>query len=179
MPAAEAGRAARAAPSSSTPAHERKVAMNIPATIAALNELIGISRDGEEGFRNGSEHASDPRLKLILAQRAVDCAQAVSELRRAVFALGGMAQDSGSALGAVQRGWASVKATLAIDSDREILEDAERDEDRALHRYEKIARMDLNGDALALVQRQLEGVRRNHDQIRWLHNAARAGQPIG
>ena len=55
-----------------------------------------------------------------------------------------------------------------------MLDECERGEDAALERYRDALKEPLSADIMAVVQRQYEGVKRNHDQIRTLRNQARA-----
>ena len=142
-------------------------------TIDTLNDLIEVSKDGEYGFRTSAEHARDAQLKALFTRRADECGQAARELMQHVAQLGGKAEDSGTTAGAMHRGWVAVKAALSTYTDLQILEEAERGEDKALATYRKALRDDLAEPARSLVERQLEGVRRNHDQIRSLRDAAR------
>jgi uncharacterized protein (TIGR02284 family) len=87
--------------------------------------------------------------------------------------LGGEAEDSGSAAGAVHRGWVSVKSTFTSYDDKAVLEEAERGEDNALARYRKAMKKNLPADVQRVVENQLQGVQRNHDQIKQLRNQAR------
>ncbi|MNW14839.1 hypothetical protein D3C71_2131820 [compost metagenome] len=66
-----------------------------------------------------------------------------------------------------------MKGTLAGYSDLNMLEEAERGEDKALERYRKALEEDLPADVRVVVQRQYEGAKRNHLQIRELRDAAR------
>jgi uncharacterized protein (TIGR02284 family) len=148
--------------------------MDAKDTVDTLNGLIEVSKDGEYGFRTSAEHAHDAPLRQLLMRSAAECAQAARELQDEVDALGGEAEEGGSAAGAIHRGWVSVKAKLSTFSDREILEEVERGEDKALNRYLRAAESDLPASALSIVLRQLEGVRRKHDQFRELREEARA-----
>jgi uncharacterized protein (TIGR02284 family) len=148
--------------------------MDANDVIDTLNDLIEVSRDGEYGFRTSAEQAKDPALQQVLRQRATECAQAARELQQEVIALGGRAEDSGSAVGAMHRGWVSVKATLSGHSDSQVLEEVERGEDKALESYQEAAGQDLPPSVRQIVMRQLEGVRRNHDQMRALRERARS-----
>lgn len=104
-------------------------------TIDTLNTLIETSKDGEYGFRTSAEHLKSEELKSLFMRRAEECRQAAAELQALVTSLGGSAEDSGSATGAVHRGWVAVKATLAGYTDKAILEETERGEDIALSAY--------------------------------------------
>jgi uncharacterized protein (TIGR02284 family) len=67
-----------------------------------------------------------------------------------------------------------VKGTLAGYSDKAMLEECERGEDAALARYRDALKEDLPPTCRTVVERQYEGVKRNHDQIRTLRDRARA-----
>ena len=86
---------------------------------------------------------------------------------------GGKPDDGGSASGAVHRGWVSVKGTLAGYSDKAMLEECERGEDAAVARYRKALKEELPANVRALVERQLMGAQRNHDQVKALRDQAR------
>lgn len=148
--------------------------MDEQALIATLNQLIETSRDGELGFRTCAEHASSAELKLLFRARAEDCRQAGAELQALVVQQGGTAEDRGSIAGALHRGWLATKGALTGFSDAALLEEAERGEDVALAHYRQAMEQALTPDVHAVVSRQLQGVLRNHEQVRELRNQARA-----
>jgi uncharacterized protein (TIGR02284 family) len=142
--------------------------------IDALQDLVECCKDGEYGFRTSAEQASRQDLKTTFQQRADDCRRGADELNEKIRSLGGKTEDSGSALGAVHRGWVSVKSTLSTYDDKAVLEECERGEDNAMARYRKALKQDLPADVRQLVERQMQGVQRNHDQIRMLRDQFRA-----
>lgn len=142
--------------------------------IDTLNDLIETSKDGEYGFQTSAEYLRDPALKQSFLARAAECRQAATELQQLVQRFGGDAEDSGSAAGALHRGWVAVKGTLAGYTDKAILEETERGEDSALASYRKALEEDLPSDVRLIIERQYEGVKRNHLQVRTARDAARA-----
>ena len=88
--------------------------------------------------------------------------------------LGGDVTDHGSAAGALHRGWVSVKSTLSTYDDKAVLEECERGEDNALARYRKALKKPLPAGVKLIVERQMQGVQRNHDQIKMLRDQFRA-----
>jgi uncharacterized protein (TIGR02284 family) len=142
--------------------------------IDTLNDLIETSKDGEYGFRTSAEYLKDATLKQTFTARAEECRQAAAELQAMVVRFGGKAEDSGSAAGALHRRWVAVKGVLAGYSDKAILEETERGEDTALASYRKALDQSLPPDVRAVVERQYEGVKRNHLQVRTLRDQARA-----
>ena len=144
--------------------------------INTLNKLVETCKDGEYGFQSCAEHVESLSLRQTFAQRANECRQAGSELQMMVKAIGGKAEDGGTASGAVHRGWVAVKGALSGYSDLAMLEECERGEDAALGRYRKAMEKDLPVDVRALVKRHLDGAQRTHDQIRALRDRARLAE---
>ena len=135
-----------------------------------LEDLVECCKDGEYGFRACAENAKRDDLRSVFNDRAEDCRRGAQELQQQVRALGGEVDDSGSALGAVHRGWVSVRSTLSTYDDKAMLDEAERGEDNALARYRKALQKPLPSNIREVVERQLQGVQRNHDQIKMLRN---------
>lgn len=123
----------------------------------------------------GALRAKRPDLKNILMQRAQDCRRAAQELQQCMRQHGGDVDEGGSALGAVHRGWVSVKASLSSYDDKAVMEEAERGEDNALARYRRALKKSLPADVAQIVQRQCDGVQRNRDQVRDLRDPLAAG----
>lgn len=141
--------------------------------ISTLNDLVETCKDGEYGFRTTAEHAKNPELQRICTMRAEECRQAAGELQTIIRQHGGSADDGGSASGAVHRGWVAVKSKLSGYSDLALLEETERGEDVALERYRKALDKPLPPEIRAVVERQYEGAKRNHNQVRALRDGER------
>ena len=142
--------------------------------IDVLNDLIETSKDGEYGFKACAEQAKRADVKSVLMQRADDCRGAAQELAEQVRSLGGKPKEGGSAMGALERGWVAVKATLSTYEDKAVLEECERGEDNALARYRKALKKPLPAGIKLIVERQMQGAQRNHDQIKMLRDQFRA-----
>jgi len=139
-----------------------------------LEKLIETCKDGEYGFRTSAEHVKSQDLKTVFLQRAEDCRRGASELQELLAQLGGKPDTGSSVMGTLHRGWVSVRSVLSGRSDAAILDECERGEDAALERYREAIKSSLPPEAMAVVQRQYEGVKRNHDQIRTLRNQVHA-----
>jgi len=143
--------------------------------VSLLNDLIETSKDGQYGFDTCAKHASSAELRQLFAQRATDCRNAARELQSLVKTENAAPDTSGSAIGAMHRGWVAVLGTVAGNSDKRMLEEAERGEDSAVASYRKALReIDLPADVRATLERQMAGVQRNHDQIKALRDRAQA-----
>ena len=148
--------------------------MDTKETISVLNDLIETSKDGEKGFRECAEDLKRADLKTTMMTRAADCASAVAELQQLVRSLGGDPETSGSMSGDLHRRWVDLKSMVTGKDDEAILNECERGEDVALKSYRKALEKDLPAEIRVVVQRQFQGVQRNHDQIKALRDAERA-----
>jgi uncharacterized protein (TIGR02284 family) len=139
-----------------------------------LNDLVETSKDGEKGFRAAAEDTKTTELRKVFLERAGNCATGATELQQLISRLGGNPQEGGSIAGAIHRGWVNLKSAASSRTDLAILEECERGEDVAKARYRKALEEKLPDDIRAVVQRQYEGVQRNHDQIRDLRDRYKA-----
>lgn len=148
--------------------------MDSDDVIDTLNDLIETCKDGEQGFRQCAEHTSTAELKAMFEQRAQDCEKGARELQTCVVKLGGKPDEKGSATGAMHRGWVTLRGKLSGSSDEAMLEECERGEDAAKSRYRKALDDGLPPDVMQVVERQYQGVLRNHDQVRAMRDRYQA-----
>lgn len=142
--------------------------------VDVLKDLVECCKDGEYGFRACAEQAKREDLKSTFLQRADDCRRGAQELNECLRRYGAGTEDGGSAMGAMHRGWVSIKTKLTTYDDKAVLEEAERGEDNAKARYAKALQKNLPDDVRQLVDRQYQGVMRNHDQVKMLRDQFRA-----
>lgn len=142
--------------------------------IDVLKDLVECCKDGEYGFRESAEQAKREDLKSIFLQRAEDCRRGAQELNQLLRECGHTVEEGGSLLGAMHRGWVSIKSKLTSHDDKAVLEECERGEDNAKARYMKALQKNLPGNVRMVIERQMQGVQRNHDQIKMLRDQARA-----
>ncbi|MGG5291872.1 PA2169 family four-helix-bundle protein [Pseudomonas shirazensis] len=148
--------------------------------IDVLNDLIEYSKDGEKGFKTSAEDVKNPELKAFFVKRAAGCATSAAELQSEVRRLGGDPETSTSISGDLHRGWVNLKSLVTGKDDEAILNEVERGEDHALKAYkearEKLVKLGRTAtdSSYNLVETQLQGVQRNHDEVKALRDAARA-----
>ncbi|MBU3054598.1 ferritin-like domain-containing protein [Pseudomonas indica] len=142
--------------------------------ISVLNDLIETCKDGEKGFRECAEGIKSTQLKSTFSQRALGCAEAARELQEMVRSLGGEPETSSSIAGNLHRRWVDLKSMITGKSDEAILNECERGEDVALKAYREALEKDLPANVRLLVEKQCQGVQRNHDEVKALRNLARA-----
>ncbi|MDX5445909.1 MAG: PA2169 family four-helix-bundle protein [Zoogloeaceae bacterium] len=148
--------------------------MDTKGTISVLNDLIETSKDGEAGFVECADDVGSARLKTLFTDRARECATAAAELQQLVLALGGKPERDTSLSGDLHRRWVGLKELVTGKDDTAILNECERGEDVAKKKYKEALEKDLPADIRAVVERQYQGVLRNHDQVKALRDAARA-----
>ncbi len=143
--------------------------------VDTLNDLLESCRDGEYGFRTSAEQAKSQDIKTVLLRHASECNEAGLELQREIQRRGGKPAEGGTVAGAMHRGWVAVRTALTKYDDKAVLEECERGEDAALARYRKALKHDsLPADVRSLIERQMQGAQRNHDQIKALRDAYKA-----
>ena len=142
--------------------------------VDVLKDLVECCKDGEYGFRECAEQAKDQSLKSTFLQRADDCRRGAQELNDCLMRYGHRTEEGGSTMGAMHRGWVSIKSKLSTYDDKAVLEEAERGEDNAKARYMKAMQKNLPADVRQVVERQMQGVQRNHDQVKMLRDQFRA-----
>ena len=142
--------------------------------ISVLNDLIETCKDGEKGFRECAEGIRNTQLKSTFSQRALGCAEAARELQEMVRSLGGEPETHSSIAGNLHRRWVDLKSMITGKSDEAILNECERGEDVALKAYREALEKDLPANVRLLVEKQCQGVQRNHDEVKALRNLARA-----
>ena len=138
--------------------------------VDVLNDLLESARDGEFGFHACAEHASADDLKGIFQRHSRECAAAAKALEQEVLRLNGEPVSGGTVAGALHRGWVSVKSALSSHDDNAVLQECQRGEDAAVARYRTALEAGLPADIRALVERQLHGAQRNHDEVRALRD---------
>ena len=142
--------------------------------ISTLNDLIETCKDGEQGFRTCAEDIKDTQMKSFFTSRAQSCAEAAAELQQEVRTLGGSPETSSSISGTLHRRWVDIKSVVTGKNDEAILNECERGEDVAKRSYASALEKALPANIKAIVERQYQGVLKNHDQVKAMRNQVRA-----
>lgn len=153
--------------------------MDKDEVIATLNDLIETSKDGAEGFRSCAENVRDVQLKTLFADRARGCDAAAVELQNIVRSLGGDPETRSSLSGTLHRRWIDIKSAIAGHDELAVLEECERGEDVAKRSYSQALEKVLPPEIRAVVERQYQGVLRNHDQIKSLRDQLQVSRNLG
>src|SRR2546429_10016233 len=139
-----------------------------------IDDLIKTLKDGQEGFKQAAEGVKDPQLKSLFDEYSRQRARFAVELRSK-----GQSPDeresemSGSAAGALHRGWINLKSAVTRGDDHAILAECERGEDSAVEEYKKTLDRNLPEPVRDVIARQYSEIKNAHDRIRNLRDTAK------
>ena len=134
-----------------------------------LNHLIQTCHDGERGFRFAADHATDPVVKALFLEIAEQRQQFAGELLRHAHRLGGETEATdGTFVGALHRGWMTVKETLAPHDDGGMIKEAERGERAALAAYKEAIEGMLPPESRDLIESQRAQVEHTYRRLETL-----------
>ncbi len=131
-----------------------------------LNHLIEICRDEELTLRYAADHVKDPSVKALFVELASRRAQFAADLLPHAQRLGGTEAADRTTRGALHRGWMAIKGVLIGYSDKEMIAEAEHDENLALVTYESALDDMLPPTTREVVERQRAEIRLAHDRVR-------------
>jgi uncharacterized protein (TIGR02284 family) len=124
-----------------------------------LNHLIETCRDAERGHRLVASQVKSPLLKRLFLRLADQRRDFANELLPHAQRLGGASEADGTAAAAVHRAWIQLKARLASNPDRAVLQEAARGERYAAHTYDDAVADVIPPDVREIVEGQDLGVR--------------------
>jgi uncharacterized protein (TIGR02284 family) len=144
-------------------------------TVNALEDLIEVARDGQNGYRDGAEHVKDPHLHKFLDSVSLARAKFAGDLESYAVRLGKADVDrDGSVKGAIHRGWTDLKANLG-GGDDSILSSMETGDSYAKERYEKyINDNKLPDDILETIRIQAQTIVGTLDRVRAMRQERKA-----
>jgi uncharacterized protein (TIGR02284 family) len=126
---------------------------------AVLNHLIETCRDAERGFTIAAHEVRARELTRLFFRLAEQRREFAKELLPYAQRLGGASAADGTRVATLHRAWMQLKAHLASNPDRAVLEEAERGERFALAAYDEAVNDLVPPDARELIEAQDLGVR--------------------
>ncbi|QDI04170.1 MULTISPECIES: PA2169 family four-helix-bundle protein [Xanthomonas translucens group] len=135
-------------------------------TTHSLNDLIAISRDGQQFYQEAAQKVGDTELSALFLRIAGVKADIVSGLSAVVQAVGGKPDAHGTMVGSMQQMYAKVRAALG-DTKYGYVAELEESEDRLLKAFnDTIADSDTPVAARDAATKLLPEVRACHDVMR-------------
>lgn len=135
-------------------------------SVSLLNDLIEVCRDGENGFKKAAESAQDYGLKALFNRFSSQRQQFADDLQDEVKSMGGKESTTGSAVGALHRGWMNLRTAVTAEDDAAIIAECERGEDAAKAAYKKALERDLPSSLREKIAAQYLQIQDAHDQVR-------------
>ncbi len=132
------------------------MAINQQAT-DAVNHLIIIAGDGEQGYAEAADYAEDPVLKASFLRYAAERKEFAAELKHLVITTGTEPESGGGPLGALHRVWIDVKTSLAPRNDAAVINDCITGDEAAVSAYQTaLQSRDVPEEWRQTLQRQLK-----------------------
>jgi uncharacterized protein (TIGR02284 family) len=141
------------------------------AIASTLTDLLALCKEGEYGFAVGAELLNSDELSILFMLRAGSCRQAGAELQTLIIQYGGKLPRNLDSTLAGQRRWADMRRTLAGAGDEAVMAALERAEQAVLDRYRAALNEDLPPLVMARVGKQLQALRRSHQQINMMRTS--------
>lgn len=145
-------------------------------TSAAITDLIVINNDRYEGYKTAAAETKESDLKDLFNQYSSQSSGFASELRQ--FVPAGEDQpkrDETKTTGKLYRTWMDLKSAVTSNDRKAILSSCEFGEDTAKKHYEDALKStdELSHEAISLIRRQSEELKKAHDRIKALRDAAK------
>ena len=150
--------------------------MEAKATQTLLNELIKTLKDGQKGYADAMVDVKDAHFKDLFKKYSAQRASYVTELEDQMFKLDLKpdTNEGSSITGAIHHVWIDLKAAVTGHNNHAILAECERGEDVAKKAYEVAGKaQDLPGALKSIIEKQAEGVKAAHDEIRGLRDSSK------
>lgn len=104
--------------------------------INICNRLIQTCQDSVDGFREAAGAVESAALKQLFERITEEREWMVTDLQGEIVSLGSEANDGGSLLAAMHRGWINLKSVISGHDENEILAECLRGEDVALEQFQ-------------------------------------------
>ncbi len=150
--------------------------MEAKATQTLLNELIETLKDGQKGYADAMVDVKDAHLKDLFKKYAAQRSGYITELEDQMFKLDLKpdTNEGSSITGAIHHAWVDLKAAVSGHDNHAILAECERGEDVAKKAYEVAGKaQDLPGALKSIIEKQAQGVKAAHDEIRGLRDSSK------
>ena len=139
------------------------------------NSLIHTLEDGKNGFEAAATKLADDGRPDVAAQFtlfAAERGQMAAELKGIATNYGDAPAETGTATGALHRGWMGLKDALTGKSADAVIASAERGEDHAMEQYRDAVKADISPEFKVIVMRQMTKVETAHDYVSALKQSA-------
>jgi uncharacterized protein (TIGR02284 family) len=138
---------------------------------AAVNNVIAMNRDAEQGYRGAADAAKDGPLKQLFEELTLQRGHFAEELQAAVKDLGFEPTHPSGIAGVLHGAWISVKGALSGHSGYAILTEVERGERWSIRTYRESLATNLPPEIRSVLDAQLAKIEEAHNKILQLREA--------
>ncbi|SFD90638.1 conserved hypothetical protein [Chitinophaga sp. CF118] len=145
-------------------------------TIETLNDLIQINNDRIEGYEKALHEtkAADADLKALFSSMISESHEIRMALGTEVNVLGGDMDNSTTTRGKIYRAWTNIKAVFTGHDRKALLANCEAGEDATQRAYrDALEDEDLPAYLREMVSEQQQTLKRSHDKVKALRDAAK------
>ena len=152
------------------------VIMDNTKTLNLLNELIEINNDRVAGFEKATADIKDENVDLKGAFKGyIEQSRKNGQELAALVGNYGKLETGKSVAGTLHRAWIDVKSVFGANDRAGILSEAERGEDSIKKAYaDALGSGDLPADVITVVSEQATKIKKSHDEVKALRDAAKA-----
>ena len=150
-----------------------------PDGVTILKTLTDTLADSVNGYREAAQHVDSAEFKQMFTELGDERSQVLSDLEAELTRIGGSPADrDGTTLGSLHQRWLDLKASIAGNDDKAVINEVERGEDYLKGKFQAAMKSDaLEGDARGIVERAFASVREGHDRVSSLKHGLQ-DQPI-
>lgn len=130
-----------------------------------LHHLIEICSDAERAFRTAAGRVEDFDLQMLFVQLADERRRFAAALTPHLYRFGDAIDAGGTNIGAMHRGWMTLRSLVPGDPDEAIVQEVERGERAALHAYDRALAGILPLTVDGLIEAQRNAIQKTHDRI--------------
>jgi len=134
--------------------------------LTVMETLTDTLADSVNGYRDAAQHVDSAEFRQMFTELADERSQVLSDLQSELARFGGSADRDGTTLGTLHQRWMDLKASIAGNDDKAVINEVERGEDYLKEKFEAALNSDtLSGEARSVVERCYQSVRSGHDQM--------------
>ena len=143
---------------------------------AVLKTLTDTLADSVNGYREAAQHVDSAEFRQMFTELGDERSQVLSDLEAELTRIGGSPADrDGTTLGSLHQRWLDLKASIAGNDDKAVINEVERGEDYLKGKFQAALKSDaLEGDARGIVERAFASVREGHDRVSALKHSLEA-----
>ena len=140
--------------------------------ISTLNSLIATTIDSVDGYTEAAKDSDNGRFTGMFTSRAQERRRVASDLQGEVQRLGGAPEDDGTILASAHRTFLGLKAAVAGNDDKAIVNEVERGEDHIKAKFEDAMQdTDLSPATKSAIGAAWQSVKAGHDEMRDLKHS--------